>query len=400
MLNFVHIGIGQCGNRFAEQFGKNGRIALAVNTARIDMSSINSKAINARNQIHIALPDSPDGAGRDPEIGRESMEANLEKVYDAIQKAIGDTHVDRIALWAGLGGGTGTGGIIPLMKYLMEKDFPLMLCLTIPRKKEGWLVRMNAFKALTDITDELKASKRHIVPFLVIDNDKFIGSISANNDLIARTLVRFTKTTNNVPTESAFDDRDFNRLLGYKGMLTVVRTSISTDSLKGGDSFVQSIQESWKKSLYAKFDPAEAAGAANLVIVPSKFYQTKGNDLLIDENIETLDGIYPHANPYSCIYESKNDDIDKIIIYTLLTGLPNPDENIDEMYDDISEQISEDKARRKERSRAERAARAKRHVLEYDPNDDFDDDDDDNTSEDNDESEDMNRQDSEHRRLL
>ena len=396
MLNFVHIGIGQCGNRFAEQFGKNGRTALAVNTARIDMSSLSSKAINARNQIHIALPDSPDGAGRDPEIGRESMEANLDKVYETIEKATNGAHVDRFMLWAGLGGGTGTGGIIPLMKHLVSKDHAVMLGLTLPRKKEGWVVRMNALKALTSITDELKADKRHVVPFLVIDNEKFIGNISANNETIARTLVRFTKTTNNVPAESAFDDRDFNRLLGYKGMVTVVRTTVPTEALKGDDSFAQAIQESWKKSFYAKFDPEEATGAANLVIVPSKFYQTKGNDLLIDENLEGVDDLYSHANPYSCIYEAKNDGIDKVIIYTLLTGLPNPDENLDEMYDDISEQISEDKARRKERSRAEKASRAKRHVLEYDPNDDFDDDDDDDTPEEPEEAE----EEIGHRRLL
>ena len=377
MLNFVHIGIGQCGNRFAEQFGKNGRIALAVNTARIDMSQLNNKVINARNQIHIAMPDSPDGAGRDPEIGRESMEANLEKVYGAIQRATSDINVDRFVIWAGLGGGTGTGGVIPLMKYLINKGHNVMLGLTIPRKKEGWVVRMNALKALTNITDAMNADKRNVVPFLVIDNERFSGNVSSNNEIIVKNLIRFTKTTNNVPSESAFDDRDFNRLLNYRGIVTVVRTCLQTETLKGDDSFAKAVQESWKKSVYASFDYESATGAANLVIVPSRFYKTKGNNILIDENIEGIEELYPHANPYSCIYETNNEDIDKkIIIYTLLTGLPNPDENLDEMYEDISEQISEDKERRKKRSRAEKESRAKRRVIEYDPNADYDDDDD------------------------
>ena len=66
MLNFVHIGIGQCGNRFAEQFGRRGRTALAINTARVDTSILNSKSISPKNQLHIALDGLKDGAGRNP----------------------------------------------------------------------------------------------------------------------------------------------------------------------------------------------------------------------------------------------------------------------------------------------------------------------------------------------
>ena len=136
MLSFVHIGIGQCGNRLAEQFGKNGRLALAINTARVDMSSIDSKAIATKNQIHIALAGNKDGAGRNPEIGKESMEANLDKVYEAIMKATKDLAVDRFVLWAGLGGGTGTGGVLPLMQHLIDNGHKVMLGLTIPRRNE------------------------------------------------------------------------------------------------------------------------------------------------------------------------------------------------------------------------------------------------------------------------
>ena len=95
MLNFVHIGIGQCGNRLAEQFGKSGRLAFAINTARVDMLNLDSKAIAPKNQIHIALEGNKDGAGRNPVIGKESMEANIDKVYEAIVRATKDMAVDR-----------------------------------------------------------------------------------------------------------------------------------------------------------------------------------------------------------------------------------------------------------------------------------------------------------------
>ena len=255
-----------------------------------------------------------------------------------------------------------------------------MLGLTLPRKKEGWVVRMNAVKALTNIMAELDANRRVIVPYIVIDNDLFMGGIDSENERIAKDLIRFTRTTTNAPSASAFDDTDFSRLLDYKGVVNVVRCAVPVEAFKGSDVLAKSLQDSWNKSLFAKFAPEDATGAATLVIVPTKFYQQKGNKELVTENISSVEEQYPHANPYSCVYEAKNDNIDKVVAYTLLTGLPAPDENMDEMYDDISEQISEDKERRKERQRVERASRAKRQLFDYDPNNIDDDEDEDDTA--------------------
>lgn len=368
MLSFVHIGIGQCGNRLAEQFGKNGRLALAINTARVDMSSIDNKAIAPKNQIHIALQGNKDGAGRNPEIGKESMEANLDKVYEAITKATKDMAVDRYVLWAGLGGGTGTGGVAPLMQHLISKGHKVMLGLTIPRKKESWIVRMNAIKALTNILTVIDSDRKNIVPYVVIDNEQFDGGLASANEAIVKNFVRFTNTTTNSPADSAFDDTDYTRLLGYKGLASVVRTTVSTDTLKATDIFAKAVHDSWNRSPFAKFSSEDALGIANLVIVPQKYYRQKGVYELINDNIATVEEDCTQANAYSCIYENRNEEIDKIIIYTLLTGMPSPDENIDEMYDEVSEQINETKERRKELKRAEHQNHAKYLDLDFDPN--------------------------------
>ena len=368
MLNFVHIGIGQCGNRFAEQFGGRNRTAIAINTARVDMSGLDNKSISPKNQLHIALDGLKDGAGRDPEIGRRSMEANLDMICEAVIRATRDKPADRIVLWAGLGGGTGTGGVLPLMKRLTDDGYKVMLGLTLPKKKEGWVVRMNAIKSLTNLIAEFESNPKVIVPYLVIDNEKIAGGLDSQNEAIAYDLTRFVNTTMNIPAASAFDDTDFSRLLGYRGMLTVVRTKVPLEAVKGGDVFADAVKEAWSKSLYAKFSAEDATGAALLVIVPDKFLAAKGNKELIEGNIEGVEALYSHANPYSCIYAAKNDDIGSVIIYSLLTGLPAPDENLDEIYDDVSERISEDKERRRERKKAERQSRAKRRLFDYDPN--------------------------------
>lgn len=369
MLNFVHIGIGQCGNRLAEQFGKNGRIAIAVNTARVDMYSLDSKAISPKNQIHIALSGNTDGAGRNPEIGRESMEKNLDNVYAVIQQATKNVSVARFVLWAGLGGGTGTGGVLPLMNYLIAKGHKVMLGLTIPREKEGWEVRMNAVKALSNIIQTLDEDRKNVVPYLIIDNEQFSGGLASQNESIVRDLVRFTNTTSNTPADSAFDDMDFARVLNLKGVLSVVRNTIPTDGLKGIDSLAKIVQESWKKSLLVDIDPADAMRMVNLVIVPSRFYKAKGNYELISDSIQAIESLSPQANPYSCIYEAKNDSIDRIIVYTMLTGLPSPDAVIDDIYEDVNKKIMETKERRKELKVSQRQSQEKRQIVDFDPND-------------------------------
>lgn len=375
MLNFVHIGIGQCGNRFAEQFGKHGRIAMAINTARIDMSNLDNKAISPRNQIHIALNGAKDGAGRDPEIGRVSMENNLDMVYDAIMKATSAKPADRFVLWAGLGGGTGTGGIVPLMNRLTAEGHKVMLGVTLPRKKEGWMVRMNAIKTLSALIGSFDENPKVIVPYIVIDNQKISGSLDSANEIIVSNLVRFTNTTKNIPAASAFDDTDYSRILNYRGVVSLARTTVPLSNLKGSDTLAKALQDAWEKSLLANFDSQDATGAATLVIAPEKFLNQKGNKEVLTENIDTIESLYPRANPYSCVYAAKNDHIDSIIVYTLLTGLAAPDDSLDEMYDDVSEQVEMDKARRRSRLQQERKSRAKRRILDYDPNNVDDDED-------------------------
>ena len=91
MLNTVYIGIGQCGNRFADCFGKcsteeqennkgtAGIAAVAINTAAGYMSMLTN--IRNENKLKITLDGRPEGAGSNPKIGRESMEENLDDVY-------------------------------------------------------------------------------------------------------------------------------------------------------------------------------------------------------------------------------------------------------------------------------------------------------------------------------
>lgn len=378
MLNFVHIGIGQCGNRFAELFGKRGRTALAVNTAMVDMSGLDEKAVPKKNRIHIAMEGAKDGAGRNPTVGRASMEENVSMVYDSIMKAVGGRAADWFVIWAGLGGGTGTGGIKPLMEKLIEEGKNVMLAVTLPRKKEGWVVRMNAMNALNEIISDLEDRKTPPVPYIVIDNEKIQGGLDSENERIVSDLVRFSNMTENVPVASAFDDTDFGRLLSYKGMTSLIRMTFSPDDLEDTEAIMRAAREAWESSLLAKVEPADATGAVLLLSAPSKMLKKKEGRENIDRGIENLESLYPSANPYSCMYVGKNGDTDsRVAVYVLLTGLPAPEDNLDEIYEDVKDKVEQDKRRRKDRKRQQKEAQAKRKMFSYDPNNIDDDDDND-----------------------
>ena len=257
----------------------------------------------------------------------------------------------------------------------------------------GWVIKSIVFKHLYNlksVQDEcindvllgiwnnigsFDENPKVIVPYIVIDNQKISGSLDSANEIIVSNLVRFTNATKNIPAASAFDDTDYSRILNYRGVVSLARTTVPLSNLKGSDTLAKALQDAWEKSLLANFDSQEATGAATLVIAPEKFLNQKGNKEVLTENIDTIESLYPRANPYSCVYAAKNDHIDSIIVYTLLTGLAAPDDSLDEMYDDVSEQVEMDKARRRSRLQQERKSRAKRRILDYDPNNVDDDED-------------------------
>ena len=365
MLNFVHIGIGQCGNRFADEFAARGRTALAINTANVDMRGLSR--IKTGNRIHIALEGAKDGAGRNPEIGRASMEENIDMVYDHIMQAT-DKPADFYVLWAGLGGGTGTGGISPLMEKLLQEGMKVILAMTLPGRNEGRKVRSNALAMLDALTEQLETEGHPIVPYLVIDNDKLHGDLSEYNGIIANCLVRFTNITSKQPMDSAFDDTDFANTLGYRGAMTLVKTAMKESDLNGNQSILTAVKAEWERSFYANFNPDEAAGAAALVIGSSKFLEQKGMLELIKGNLSELEKEYRHADPYSCIYGSPDATNGKIYVFTLLTCLGAPEQNLDQIYDDVSAEVEEDRNLRLARSENAAKSRQRRRITAYDPN--------------------------------
>ena len=67
MLNFLYVGVGQCGNKFVDAFALNKNTAVAVNTTQKDMESL--KHLDRQNLVNITANGSKGGAGKTPALG-------------------------------------------------------------------------------------------------------------------------------------------------------------------------------------------------------------------------------------------------------------------------------------------------------------------------------------------
>ena len=357
MLNTVYIGIGQCGNRFVDCFAKGisenkrkdnvaGTAVLAINTAKRDMSVL--KNIPESNRVTITLDGYPEGAGRKPEVGRESMEANLDRIDKSIKDACERAHmgnVDLCFLWAGLGGGTGTGGLQVLAEHLVKEGYNIAIGVTLPRKDEGLFARGNAYNAMLDLQEWAVE-----IPYVVIDNDKITDvTLEKSNEFITSSFSRLNKATSFDIVGNNFDNHDFLNVLHNDGTMAFVKASVPASSIQKGDKtdvLLNALREELKGSPFAgkALDMTEAGGAAIVVTATEKFLAGSESRKSLDENIRAVRSQLSDSNPNSAIYVHPDETEDRVFVYLLLTGLAVPDEKLDEMDEELNALIAKKQA--------------------------------------------------------
>ena len=366
MLNTLYIGIGQCGNRFADCFarystektelreGRAGVAAVAINTAAGDMSILEN--IPQENRVKITLNNHLDGAGRDPEVGRRSMEEHLAEVDNCIAMACSRAqmeHIDLCFLWAGLGGGTGTGGLLVLAEHLVEQGYDIAIGVTLPTKAEGFIARGNAYNAMLNLQDWIKQKNRRNIPYIVVDNSRITDmTLEMSNEIIASNIVRLNKATSYELTGSNFDDTDFKNVLKKYGVMAVGKASIPITALTGGNETVlmDALLADLTNSPFAEFSVDDSRSSSVIVVAPRKFLKGMGSDnrKILDKNISAITNRLAGSNPHQGVFLQPSKNVtDKVYVYVLLTGLPFPFEKVNEIGTEVAEYIRLDKEKNK-----------------------------------------------------
>lgn len=195
------IGIGQAGGKVTrairemdQQMGFGTILgSIAINTADSDLAELNFDTLligQERVKGH--------GVGADNELGALIMEENLEEVMGALDGVI-SPKTEAIFLVAGLGGGTGSGGVPVLAKQLQRiYQQPVYAIGILPASNEGGIYQENAGKSL-------KTIMREVDNVLLMDNgtwqstgESVSDAYGSINEAIARRLAVLMAAGENV----------------------------------------------------------------------------------------------------------------------------------------------------------------------------------------------------------
>lgn len=241
-LDIAVIGLGQAGGNLSAEFARRGYRAMALNTARTDLSALGGKAhatLSEAQRLYIGI-DGYDGAGADLNYGRQCVIESAERIREAVARHT--EGADVVMLTAGLGGGTGSA-ISELVRVLESLELPITTLVTLPGDQESGIAKVNAVRAVSDLVkipdlglifaDNARLAELHgnvtLDEYFERINEIIIEPLDAFNQLNQRQALH--------PIRS-LDGEDLRTLLMSTGVLNYAEGELSGLSVEGVTEWV------------------------------------------------------------------------------------------------------------------------------------------------------------------
>jgi len=196
-MKLVAIGIGQCGCNIADEFyavneysksffGRRIEIltdAFAINTDDTDLSSLKHIPRDISHRIVIGTTRTAGhGVGKVNVAGSTIMKESLPIIIDDVLNSANFYGCDAVMVIAGAAGGTGSGGVGPLVKRLKERvEKPVYAIVVLPF---GYEEMSETSYASINAATCLKTVDQFADAVFVLDNERFgRGSVSLSQNL-------------------------------------------------------------------------------------------------------------------------------------------------------------------------------------------------------------------------
>jgi len=195
-MKLVVIGFGHCGGRVADAFAKlNKRArsqrgieiitgAFAVNTDAADLSGLSTIKSDYQHRVLIGgRKTSGHGVGKINELGAEVAREDADKVIDAIRTAPHFFESDAFLLVASAAGGTGSGAIPVMTKYIKERyvDKPVYNLVVLPFQHEEDTEERSIYNSAAC----LKSVNSVADAVILVDNQRYVRKdFSLRNNLV------------------------------------------------------------------------------------------------------------------------------------------------------------------------------------------------------------------------
>jgi cell division protein FtsZ len=155
------LGVGGGGSNAIKYMAERGIENVELMVANTDVQALEKSPVSVKIQLGKNLTKGQ-GAGGDPEIGKKAAEESVEELKNLLKDA------DMIFLSAGLGGGTGSGGI-PVIAKLCKEELGILTCavVTLPFLMEGPQRQRKAIQSLNEL-------KNYVHSYIVIPNDRLL----------------------------------------------------------------------------------------------------------------------------------------------------------------------------------------------------------------------------------
>jgi len=205
-MKIVAIGIGQCGCNIADEFyainnysksffGRRIEIltdAFAINTDDTDLSSLKHIPRDMNHRIVIGTTmTSGHGVGKVNVLGATIMKESLPIIIDDVLSSKNFYGCDAVIVIASGAGGTGSGGIGPLVKGLKERiEKPVYAIIVLPF---GYEEMSETSYAVVNTATCLKTVDQFADAVFVLDNERFGQggvSLARNLEIVNQRMVK------------------------------------------------------------------------------------------------------------------------------------------------------------------------------------------------------------------
>lgn len=332
-VKFGIIGVGQGGGRLAAEFKKLGYPVVAINTSPQDLEPLDIE--------HKVVLGEGGGAGRDIAVGNGAVERNKDKIISVLQRAF--TDISHILICAGSSGGTGGGGVLPMVEIAKSLQHPVGVLTTFPLKSEDTRSKKNTIDVLKGLA--AKVNSGDVAPFILMDNEKIIqnypdlSTVEFWNKANAEVVKIFDLFNYLSAQNSAFtslDPADYRKILNARGCMIFGATTMK--SVDSEDSVSSVLVDNLEKGLLASGFNLLTATHAGMMIVGSEAMLSKMPRKAEEKAAVTMNRLLGSGTVYKGVYCPKK-DIQYVEVLTMISGLQLPVARIKDLVEESKKQM-------------------------------------------------------------
>ena len=249
------------------------------------------------------------GAGAKPEIGRSAALESMDPIREAVSGA------DMVFVTAGMGGGTGTGGVPVVAQVAKESQALTVGVVTLPFNYEGKRRRNAALEGVEEL-------RKYVDTLIVIPNNNLLQLINKHTSMLEAFSLADDVLRQGIQGVSDLITRDGIVNLDFADVRTVMENKgkavMGTGTATGENRALKAAEQAIRSPLLSDRSVEGARGILMNVVGDV--------DMTLHEVTEASDFIQQQGHPEAVVIwgASINDDLtDRIMITVIATGFDN-----------------------------------------------------------------------------